>query len=160
MTVPAAPAALTFSFAGLRRQLPSLAGPTAFVLILAMVVVPLPPLALDFLFTFNICFGLMILLAALYTAKPTDFSSFPSLLLMTTLLRLSLNVAAARVILLDGYQGSAAAGRVIESFGAFVVGGNYAVGIAVFAILVIINFVVVTKGAGRIAEVAARFVLD
>src|SRR6185437_8811878 len=138
----------------------SLAGPVAFLLILSMVVVPLPPLALDFLFTFNICFGLMILLAALYTAKPTEFSSFPSLLLMTTLLRLSLNVAAARVILLDGYQGTEAAGRVIESFGAFVVGGNYAVGIAVFAILVVINFVVVTKGAGRIAEVAARFVLD
>jgi flagellar biosynthesis protein FlhA len=160
VTVPAVPVASGSLFAAWRRHLPSLAGPGAFVLILAMVVVPLPPLALDFLFTFNICFGLMILLAALYTAKPTDFSSFPSLLLMTTLLRLSLNVAAARVILLDGYQGSAAAGRVIESFGAFVVGGNYAVGIAVFAILVIINFVVVTKGAGRIAEVAARFVLD
>ncbi len=158
--MPAAPAAAGFSLAALRRYLPSLAGPSAFVLILAMVVVPLPPVALDFLFTFNICFGLMILLAALYTAKPTDFSSFPTLLLMTTLLRLSLNVAAARVILLDGYQGSDAAGRVIESFGAFVVGGNYAVGIAVFAILVVINFVVITKGAGRIAEVAARFVLD
>src|SRR5208282_5998773 len=116
--------------------------------------------ALDVLFTFNICFGLMILLASLYTAKPTEFSAFPTLLLLTTLLRLSLNVAAARVILLDGYQGSDAAGRVIESFGSFVVGGNYAVGIAVFAILVIINFVVITKGAGRIAEVAARFVLD
>jgi len=146
--------------AGWRRHLPSLAGPVAFLLILSMVVVPLPPLALDFLFTFNICFGLMILLAALYTARPTEFSSFPSLLLMTTLLRLSLNVAAARVILLDGYQGTGAAGHVIESFGDFVVGGNYAVGIAVFAILVIINFVVITKGAGRIAEVAARFVLD
>jgi flagellar biosynthesis protein FlhA len=144
----------------LRRHLPSLAGPSAFVLVLAMVVVPLPPFALDILFTFNICFGLMILLASLYTAKPTDFSAFPTLLLLTTLLRLSLNVAAARVILLDGYLGSDAAGRVIESFGAFVVGGNYAVGIAVFAILVIINFVVITKGAGRIAEVAARFVLD
>ena len=140
--------------------MPRSPAPLGFVLILAMVVVPLPPLALDILFTFNICFGLMILLAALYTAKPTDFSSFPTLLLMTTLLRLSLNVAAARVILLDGYQGADAAGRVIESFGAFVIGGNYAVGIAVFAILVIINFVVITKGAGRIAEVAARFVLD
>src|SRR5215472_7922719 len=145
---------------GLGRHLATLAGPLAFVLVLAMVVLPLPPFGLDILFTFNISFGLMILLAALYTAKPTDFSSFPTLLLMTTLLRLSLNVAAARVILLDGYQGSDAAGRVIESFGAFVIGGNYAVGIAVFAILVIINFVVITKGAGRIAEVAARFVLD
>ena len=161
MSVPAAPTASGgFNFAALRRQLPSLAGPTGFVLILAMLVVPLPAFGLDILFTFNICFGLMILLAALYTAKPTDFSSFPTLLLMTTLLRLSLNVAAARVILLDGYQGADAAGRVIESFGAFVIGGNYAVGIAVFAILVIINFVVITKGAGRIAEVAARFVLD
>ncbi len=162
--MPAAPTARAaragFDFAVLRRNLPSLAGPVGFVLILAMLVVPLPPFGLDILFTFNICFGLMILLAALYTAKPTDFSSFPTLLLMTTLLRLSLNVAAARVILLDGYQGSDAAGRVIESFGAFVIGGNYAVGIAVFAILVIINFVVITKGAGRIAEVAARFVLD
>ena len=166
MSMPAAPtvratgARAGFDFAILRRNLPSLAGPLGFVLILAMVVVPLPPFGLDILFTFNICFGLMILLASLYTAKPTDFSSFPTLLLMTTLLRLSLNVAAARVILLDGYQGSDAAGRVIESFGAFVIGGNYAVGIAVFAILVIINFVVITKGAGRIAEVAARFVLD
>jgi flagellar biosynthesis protein FlhA len=142
------------------RLLPSLAGPTAFVLILAMVVLPLPPFALDILFTFNICFALMILLAALYTAKPTDFSAFPTLLLLTTLLRLSLNVAAARIILLDGYMGSGAAGRVIESFGVFVVGGSYAVGIAVFAILIIINFVVITKGAGRIAEVAARFALD
>jgi flagellar biosynthesis protein FlhA len=160
VSIPAAPAAQGFTFAALRRHLPSLAGPTGFVLILAMVVVPLPPFGLDILFTFNICFGLMILLASLYTAKPTDFSSFPTLLLMTTLLRLSLNVAAARVILLDGYQGEDAAGRVIQSFGAFVIGGNYAVGIAVFAILVIINFVVITKGAGRIAEVAARFVLD
>jgi flagellar biosynthesis protein FlhA len=147
-------------FFGLRRHLSTLAGPLAFVLVLAMVVVPLPPFALDILFTFNICFALMILLASLYTAKPTDFSAFPTLLLLTTLLRLSLNVAAARVILLDGYLGSDAAGRVIESFGEFVIGGNYAVGIAVFAILVIINFVVITKGAGRIAEVAARFVLD
>ena len=165
MSVPAAPTAspgarLGLNLAVIRQNLPSLAGPVGFVLILAMVVVPLPPFGLDILFTFNICFGLMILLASLYTAKPTDFSSFPTLLLMTTLLRLSLNVAAARVILLDGYQGSEAAGRVIESFGAFVIGGNYAVGIAVFAILVIINFVVITKGAGRIAEVAARFVLD
>jgi flagellar biosynthesis protein FlhA len=155
-----AQAALGLRLYALRRHLPSLAGPCAFVLVLAMVVVPLPPIALDILFTFNISFALMILLASLYTAKPTDFSAFPTLLLLTTLLRLSLNIAAARVILLDGYLGSDAAGRVIESFGAFVIGGNYAVGIAVFAILVIINFVVITKGAGRIAEVAARFALD
>ena len=160
MSVPAAPAASGFNFAAVRRHLPSLAAPSGFVLILAMVVVPVPPFGLDILFTFNICFGLMILLAALYTTRPTDFSSFPTLLLMTTLLRLSLNVAAARVILMEGYQGEEAAGRVIRSFGAFLIGGNYAVGIAVFAILVIINFVVITKGAGRIAEVAARFALD
>jgi len=161
VTDQASPAAsVGIIFYGLRRHLSTLAGPLAFVLVLAMVVVPLPPFALDILFTFNICFALMILLASLYTAKPTDFSAFPTLLLLTTLLRLSLNVAAARVILLDGYLGSDAAGRVIESFGEFVIGGNYAVGIAVFAILVIINFVVITKGAGRIAEVAARFVLD
>ncbi|MGC2200767.1 MAG: flagellar biosynthesis protein FlhA [Stellaceae bacterium] len=160
MTNQPAQAAVVLGIHALRRHLPSLAGPSAFVLVLAMVVVPLPPFALDLLFTFNICFALMILLGSLYTAKATDFSAFPTLLLLTTLLRLSLNVAAARVILLDGYLGSAAAGRVIESFGAFVVGGNYAVGIAVFTILVIINFVVITKGAGRIAEVAARFVLD
>jgi len=160
VTIEARPPVSGFNLGGLRRQLPSLAGPTAFVLILAMVVVPLPPFLLDLLFTFNICFALMILLAALYTARPSDFSAFPTLLLLTTLMRLSLNVAAARIILLNGYQGSAAAGRVIEAFGAFVVGGDYAVGIAVFAILVIINFVVITKGAGRIAEVAARFALD
>jgi flagellar biosynthesis protein FlhA len=160
VTIEARPLVTGLTLDGLRRQLSSLAAPTAFVLILAMVVIPLPPFLLDFLFTFNICFALTILLAALYTARPTDFSAFPTLLLLTTLLRLSLNVAAARVILLNGYQGSAAAGRVIEAFGAFVVGGNYAVGIAVFAILVIINFVVITKGAGRIAEVAARFALD
>jgi flagellar biosynthesis protein FlhA len=160
VTDQAAPTTIGLSIYALRRHLRSLAGPCAFVLVLAMVVVPLPPFALDILFTFNICFALMILLASLYTARPTDFSAFPTLLLLTTLLRLSLNIAAARVILLDGYLGADAAGRVIESFGAFVVGGNYAVGIAVFAMLVIINFVVITKGAGRIAEVAARFVLD
>jgi flagellar biosynthesis protein FlhA len=160
VTDPTGQAAVGLNVLGLRRHLPTLAGPLAFVLVLAMVVVPLPPFALDILFTLNICFALMILLAALYTAQPTDFSAFPTLLLLTTLLRLSLNVAAARVILLDGYLGPEAAGRVIESFGAFVIGGNYAVGIAVFAILVIINFVVITKGAGRIAEVAARFALD
>ncbi len=116
MTNQPAQAAVVLGIHALRRHLPSLAGPSAFVLVLAMVVVPLPPFALDLLFTFNICFALMILLASLYTAKATDFSAFPTLLLLTTLLRLSLNVAAARVILLDGYLGSAAAGRVIEVF--------------------------------------------
>ena len=160
MTAQVAKAATGLGLIAWRRHLPSLAGPAAFVLILAMVVVPLPPFILDFLFTFNISLALMTLLAALYTARSTDFSSFPTLLLVTTLMRLSLNVAAARVILLDGYMGTSAAGRVIESFGDFVVGGDFAVGIAVFAILVLINFVVLTKGSGRIAEVAARFVLD
>ena len=160
MTAQLAKAATGLGLVSWRRHLPSLAGPAAFVLILAMVVVPLPPFILDFMFTFNISLALMTLLAALYTARSTDFSSFPTLLLVTTLLRLSLNVAAARVILLDGYMGTSAAGRVIESFGAFVVGGDFAVGIAVFAILVLINFVVLTKGSGRIAEVAARFILD
>jgi flagellar biosynthesis protein FlhA len=160
MTTQVAKAATGLGLVAWRRHLPSLAGPAAFVLILTMVVVPLPPFILDFLFTFNISLALMTLLAALYTSRSTDFSSFPTLLLVTTLLRLSLNVAAARVILLDGYMGTSAAGRVIESFGSFVVGGDFAVGIAVFAILVLINFVVLTKGSGRIAEVAARFVLD
>ena len=160
MTTQVAKAATGLGLVAWRRHLPSLAGPAAFVLILTMVVVPLPPFILDFMFTFNISLALMTLLAALYTARSTDFSSFPTLLLVTTLLRLSLNVAAARVILLDGYMGTGAAGRVIESFGSFVVGGDFAVGIAVFAILVLINFVVLTKGSGRIAEVAARFVLD
>jgi len=160
MTAQVAKAATGLGLVSWRRHLPSLAGPAAFVLILAMVVVPLPPFILDFLFTFNISLALMTLLAALYTARSTDFSSFPTLLLITTLMRLSLNVAAARVILLDGYMGTGAAGRVIESFGNFVVGGDFAVGIAVFTILVLINFVVLTKGSGRIAEVAARFVLD
>ncbi|MGH6967951.1 MAG: flagellar biosynthesis protein FlhA [Stellaceae bacterium] len=160
MTAQVAKVATGLGLVSWRRHLPSLAGPAAFVLILTMVVVPLPPFVLDFLFTFNISLALMTLLAALYTARSTDFSSFPTLLLVTTLMRLSLNVAAARVILLDGYMGTNAAGRVIESFGSFVVGGNFAVGIAVFTILVLINFIVLTKGSGRIAEVAARFVLD
>ncbi|OFC35770.1 flagellar biosynthesis protein FlhA [Acidithiobacillus caldus] len=135
-------------------------GPIVLVMILTMIVVPLPPILLDVLFTFNITFSLLILFAAFYTKKPLDFSAFPTVLLIATLLRLALNVAAARVILLDGYRGDQAAGVVIESFGRFVVGGSYVVGIVVFAILVIINFVVITKGSTRIAEVTARFSLD
>ena len=138
----------------------SLMGPMVLVMILAMIVVPLPPILLDLLFTFNITFALLVLFAAFYTSKPLDFSAFPTVLLIATLLRLALNVAAARVILLHGYRGDQAAGVVIESFGRFVVGGNYVVGIVVFAILVIINFVVITKGSTRIAEVTARFSLD
>ncbi len=137
-----------------------LAAPLLVVLILMMLVVPLPTFILDALFTFNIALALIILLVTLYLTRPLDFAAFPTALLLTTLLRLSLNVAAARVILLNGQNGTGAAGHVIESFGEFVVGGNYAVGIIVFAILVVINFVVITKGAGRIAEVSARFTLD
>ena len=137
-----------------------LAGPVLVLLILAMMVLPLPTLALDVLFTFNIAMAVIVLLAALNAIRPLDFSVFPTVLLLTTLLRLSLNVASARIILLKGQNGTDAAGKVIESFGNFLVGGNYAVGLVVFVILIIINFIVITRGAGRIAEVAARFTLD
>ena len=136
------------------------AGPVLIVMILAMMVLPLPPLLLDLLFTFNIAISVIVLLVAMATLKPLDFSIFPTILLVTTLLRLSLNVASTRVVLLNGHTGPDAAGKVIEAFGHFLVGGNYAVGIVVFAILVVINFVVITKGAGRVAEVSARFTLD
>src|SRR5512144_438409 len=136
------------------------AGPVIIVLILGMMVLPLPPFLLDLLFTFNIALGMIVLLVAMYTEKPLDFAVFPTVLLITTLLRLSLNVASTRVVLLQGHTGPDAAGKVIESFGHFLVGGNYTVGIVVFVILVVINFVVITKGAGRIAEVGARFTLD
>jgi flagellar biosynthesis protein FlhA len=134
--------------------------PLVVVMLLSMMVLPLPPLVLDLLFTFNIALGLVVLLVAVYTVKPLEFAIFPTVLLVATLLRLALNVASTRVIMLDGHEGTGAAGRVIEAFGDFVVGGNYAVGLVVFAILMIINFVVVTKGAGRISEVSARFTLD
>lgn len=143
-----------------RAGLRTLAGPVLIVMILAMMVLPLPPMLLDILFTFNIAMAVMVLLVSMNTTKALDFSVFPTVLLITTLLRLSLNVASTRVVLLQGHTGPAAAGKVIESFGHFLVGGNYAVGIVVFAILVVINFVVITKGAGRIAEVGARFTLD
>ena len=136
------------------------AAPVVVLAMLSMVVVPLPPFLLDLLFTINIALSLMVLLAVVYVKRPLEFSVFPSVLLMVTLLRLSLNVASTRVVLLHGHQGGAAAGHVIESFGNFVVGGSYAVGIVVFAILTIVNFVVVTKGSGRISEVSARFILD
>ncbi|HAO93664.1 MAG: flagellar biosynthesis protein FlhA [Deltaproteobacteria bacterium GWC2_56_8] len=134
--------------------------PLGIVGILFVMILPLPSLALDLLLTFNITVAIIILLVAVYIEKPLDFSTFPILLLITTLFRLSLNVASTRLILLHGAEGPSAAGEVIKSFGNFVVGGNYAVGFVVFAILVIINFMVITKGAGRIAEVAARFTLD
>ena len=138
----------------------SLAGPVLIVMILSMMVLPLPPFLLDILFTFNISLSVIVLLVSMNTMKPLDFSAFPSVLLITTLLRLSLNVASTRVVLLHGHTGPDAAGKVIGAFGHFLVGGNYMVGIVVFIILVVINFVVITKGAGRIAEVGARFTLD
>jgi flagellar biosynthesis protein FlhA len=141
-------------------NLKALAAPLLIILILSMMVLPLPPFMLDLFFTFNIAMSVMVMLVALYTLKPLDFSVFPTVLLVTTLLRLSLNVASTRIVLLDGHNGPDAAGKVIESFGHFLVGGNYAVGIIVFIILTVINFVVITKGAGRIAEVSARFTLD
>ena len=137
-----------------------LGAPVLLMTMLCMMVLPLPPVALDLLFTFNISLSLVIMMAAIYSARPLDFGSFPTVLLIATLLRLALNVASTRIVLLDGHTGSGAAGRVIEAFGAFVVGGSYAVGLVVFAVLVIINFLVVTKGASRISEVSARFTLD
>jgi flagellar biosynthesis protein FlhA len=133
---------------------------TGVVGILVFMVIPLPPMLLDFLLSFNITFSLIVLLVAMYILRPLELSAFPSLLLLATLFRLSLNVASTRIILLHGNEGALAAGKVIKAFGSFVVGGNYVVGIIVFLILVVINFMVITKGAGRIAEVAARFTLD
>ncbi len=138
----------------------ALMAPMFIILVLAMMVLPLPPFALDLLFTFNIAMALMVMIVASYMVKPLDFSAFPTIILLTTLLRLSLNVASTRVVLVEGHTGPGAAGAVIESFGHFLIGGNFAVGLIVFAILVVINFVVVTKGAERIAEVGARFTLD
>jgi flagellar biosynthesis protein FlhA len=155
----------------LMRRLNALLGPHAgkmaagmaplfVVMMLAMMVLPLPPFMLDLLFTFNIALALMVMMVAAHMVKPLDFTALPAVLLVTTLLRLSLNVASTRVVLLEGHQGPGAAGAVIESFGHFLIGGNFAVGLIIFAILVVINFIVVTKGAERIAEVGARFTLD
>lgn len=138
----------------------TLGAPIFIIMILVMMILPVPPFALDLFFTFNIALSLMVLVAALYTTRPLDFAAFPTILLVTTLLRLSLNVASTRVVLMHGHEGPDAAGKVIEAFGHFLVGGNLAVGIVVFVILMLINFVVITKGAGRIAEVSARFTLD
>ncbi len=155
----------------LMRKLQAMLGPSAgvarsmgvpafVILILAMMVLPLPSYVLDVLFTFNIAMALMVVMISAHMIKPLDFAAFPSVLLITTLMRLSLNVASTRVVLVDGHTGPAAAGKVIEAFGHVLIGGNFAVGIIVFAILVVINFIVVTKGAERIAEVGARFTLD
>jgi flagellar biosynthesis protein FlhA len=137
-----------------------LAVPVLLLVMLAMIVLPLPPVVLDLFFTFNISLSLVVILAVIYVRRPLDFAVFPTVLLGATLLRLALNVASTRVVLLEGHTGASAAGQVIHAFGSFVIGGNYAVGLVVFAILVIINFMVVTKGAGRVSEVAARFTLD
>jgi flagellar biosynthesis protein FlhA len=158
-----APVATTASApSGLTRTvvLRGLGAPLVLLAALAMVILPLPPLALDALFTFNIVLSLLVVMAVVNVSRPLDFGIFPTVLLLATLLRLALNVASTRVVLLHGNEGSGAAGHVIQAFGEFVVGGNYAVGIVVFAILTIVNFVVVTKGAGRISEVSARFTLD
>ena len=149
-------------FASIKLNLPlaSTAAPLLVLLVLGMMLLPLPALALDGLFTFNIGVSMLVLLAAMNMRSFKDFVAFPSILLLTTLLRLSLNVASTRVVLLNGHTGTAAAGNVIEAFAEFLIGGSYAVGVVVFLILTIINFVVITKGAGRVAEVAARFALD
>jgi len=136
------------------------AAPMLVIAILSMMVLPLPPFLLDMFFTINIAVALMVMMVAAYMLKPLDFAAFPAVLLLTTLMRLSLNVASTRVVLLEGHTGPGAAGAVIEAFGHFLIGGNFAVGLIVFTILVVINFVVVTKGAERIAEVSARFALD
>lgn len=141
-------------------RISAIAIPLLLLLLLALMTIRVPPLLLDISFTFNITLALVVLLVAVYVMRPLEFAAFPTILLVATLLRLALNVASTRVVLLDGHMGGAAAGQVIESFGAVLVGGNYVVGLVVFVILVIINFVVVTKGAGRISEVSARFTLD
>ena len=138
----------------------TLVAPVIIIIMLAMMILPLPAFALDIFFTFNIALAIIVLLTSLYTVKPLDFMVFPTVLLVSTMLRLSLNVASTRVVLTEGHTGPDAAGKVIEAFGHFLIGGNYLVGIVVFVILTIVNFTVVTKGAGRIAEVGARFTLD
>ncbi|HAS6345075.1 TPA: flagellar biosynthesis protein FlhA [Vibrio vulnificus] len=143
-----------------QRSMPAIGAPIMVLATLAMVVLPIPPFLLDMFFTFNIALAMVVLLVTVYTRRPLDFAAFPTVLLIATLLRLALNVASTRVVLLKGHEGGDAAGNVIEAFGNVVIGGNYAVGLVVFLILMIINFMVVTKGAGRISEVSARFTLD
>ena len=142
------------------KRFQAMAAPVGVVAVLALMVLPLPPFLLDIFFTFNIATALMVMMVAATMLRPLDFAAFPAVLLLTTLLRLALNVASTRVVLMEGHSGPGAAGAVIESFGHFLIGGNFAVGLIVFAILVVINFVVITKGAERIAEVGARFALD
>jgi len=137
-----------------------LGGPVLMLMLLAMIIIPLPAFLLDLFFTFNITMSLVIIIVVIYTMKPLEFAAFPTVILISTLLRLALNVASTRIVLLEGHTGGDAAGKVIEAFGEFVIGGNFAVGLVVFAILMVINFIVITKGAGRVAEVSARFTLD
>ena len=151
---------LQMAMNGQAKNTQAMLAPIVVVFVLALMVLPLPAFVLDVFFTFNIATALMVMMVAATMLRPLDFASFPSVLLLTTLLRLSLNVASTRVVLMQGHTGTGAAGRVIESFGHFLIGGNFAVGLIVFAILVVINFVVITKGAERIAEVSARFTLD
>jgi len=147
-----------------QKQIKSIASglgaPIVLLAIMGMVILPMPAFLLDILFSFNIALSLVVILVSMFTKKPVDFGIFPLVLLIATVLRLALNVASTRIVLLEGHEGGDAAGKVIEAFGAVVIGGNYAVGIVVFAILLIINFKVVTAGAGRISEVSARFTLD
>ncbi|MEZ2416798.1 flagellar biosynthesis protein FlhA [Luteibacter sp. RCC_6_2] len=154
--------AASSNFMGTFRQIGrrGIAAPVAMLIMLGMMMLPLPPFMLDLLFTFNIALSLVILLATMYVMRPLELASFPTVVLFATLLRLALNIASTRVVLLHGHNGPGAAGKVIEAFGEFVIGGNFAVGFVVFAILTIINFVVVTKGATRVSEVTARFTLD
>ena len=154
-----------FTLTNFRHQLSifplsSLVIPIIVLLVLSLLVLPIPPVLLDVFFTFNIILALLIIMVAIHTATPMDFSSFPIIVLFATVMRLGLNVASTRVVLLEGHEGGDAAGQVIEAFGHFVIGGNYAVGFIVFCILIIINFIVITKGAGRVSEVIARFTLD
>src|SRR5690554_4348964 len=146
------------NLAGLRHG--SLGVPILLLAMLGMMMLPVPPFLLDVFFTFNIALSLVVLLVCAYALRPLDFAAFPTILLVATLLRLALNVASTRVVLLYGHEGPAAAGKVIQAFGQVVVGGSFIVGLVVFIILMVINFVVVTKGAGRISEVSARFTLD
>ncbi len=143
-----------------QRAMPAIGAPIMVLSTLGMIVLPMPAFLLDLFFTFNIAISMVVLLVTVYTRRPLDFAAFPTVLLIATLLRLALNVASTRVVLLYGHEGPGAAGNVIEAFGNVVIGGNYAVGLVVFLILMIINFMVVTKGAGRISEVSARFTLD
>ena len=151
--------AIGFSVGDIKKMSGSLL-PVGILALVGMLVLPLPVVLLDMFFVFNITISLLILMVALHTHRPLDFSSFPNLLLLATVLRLGLNVASTRIVLSEGHNGPDAAGKVIQAFGEFIVAGNYAVGLFVFAILVIINLVVITKGAGRVSEVSARFTLD